>query len=105
MRQLITPGVGTIVSPENDPAALADVLDSYLGHENRRAREGKAARTLTERTYSAPAVAEHIEHLLTARLGVLRARRWPPPETSPQAQINRLRRWSARQGCDKSREV
>jgi glycosyltransferase involved in cell wall biosynthesis len=62
---LIVPGAGTIVSPEHDPAALADVLRAYLDDETRRAQEGAASREIAERSYSAAVVAAHIEELFT----------------------------------------
>jgi glycosyltransferase involved in cell wall biosynthesis len=61
---LIRPGAGTIVAPENDPDAVAEVLREYIDDEPRRAREGAAARAIAERTYAAPVVAERIERLL-----------------------------------------
>lgn len=62
--ELIRPGTGTIVAPENDPDALAEVLRDYIDDDPRRAREGAAARAIAERTYAAPVVAERIERLL-----------------------------------------
>jgi glycosyltransferase involved in cell wall biosynthesis len=62
----IAPGTGTIVEPENDPAAVAAALRAYLEDPSRRAREGDAARAAAERVYDAAAVAERIEGLLTA---------------------------------------
>ena len=63
---LIVPGAGTIVSPENDPRALADALRGYLDDGVRRQREGATARRIAEDTYAAPAVAARIEALLCA---------------------------------------
>jgi glycosyltransferase involved in cell wall biosynthesis len=62
----LAPGTGTIVRPENDPAAVASALRAYIDDPARRAREGDAARAAAERVYAAPAVAEQIERLLTA---------------------------------------
>jgi glycosyltransferase involved in cell wall biosynthesis len=66
---LIVPGAGTIVSPEHDPAALADVLRAYVEDGPRRAREGAAARAIAERLCAAPAVAVRIEQLLSRLRG------------------------------------
>ncbi len=64
---LIVPGTGTIVSPENDPAALAAALRDYLEDPARREREGAQGRELAERTYGAATVAVQIERLLLLR--------------------------------------
>ncbi len=61
---LIVPGAGAIVSPEHDPAALAEVLRDYLDDRPRREREGAAARKIAERMFAAPAIAAKIEDLL-----------------------------------------
>jgi glycosyltransferase involved in cell wall biosynthesis len=61
---LITPEVGGIASPENDPASLRALLAGYLDDPQRIAREGAAGRAYAERTYAAPVVAEEIEGLL-----------------------------------------
>ncbi len=61
---LITPEFGGITSPENDPAALAEMLAGYLHDPERGERQGRAARSYAERTYAAPVVAELIEGLL-----------------------------------------
>jgi glycosyltransferase involved in cell wall biosynthesis len=63
---LIVPGAGTIVSPENDPRALADALRGYLDDGARRQREGATARRIAEDRFAAPAVAARIEALLSA---------------------------------------
>jgi glycosyltransferase involved in cell wall biosynthesis len=44
---LISPGAGTIVSPEHDPRALAAAIDRYRRDPERRRREGAAARAAT----------------------------------------------------------
>jgi glycosyltransferase involved in cell wall biosynthesis len=67
---LITPEVGGIASPENDPASLRALLARYLDDPERAAREGAAARAYAERTYAAPVVAETIEGLLDGARGV-----------------------------------
>ena len=61
---LITPEVGGIASPENDPASLRALLANYLDDPQRIAREGAAGRAYAERTYAAPVVAQEIEGLL-----------------------------------------
>ena len=60
---MITPEIGGISSPENDPEALRKLLERYLDDPERVEREGNAARVLAERTYAAPVVAELIEGL------------------------------------------
>lgn len=64
---LLVPGAGTIVSPENDPRALADVLRAYLDDGPRRSREGAAAFEIADREFAAPRVGALIEALLLAR--------------------------------------
>jgi glycosyltransferase involved in cell wall biosynthesis len=61
---MITPEIGGIASPENDPASLCELLGGYLDDPGRVEREGRAARAHAERTYAAPVVAESIEGLL-----------------------------------------
>jgi glycosyltransferase involved in cell wall biosynthesis len=61
---MITPEVGGIASPENDPASLAPLLQRYLADPQRIETEGAAARAYAERTYAAPVVAQTIEGLL-----------------------------------------
>jgi glycosyltransferase involved in cell wall biosynthesis len=61
---MITPEIGGIADPENDPASLRALLVRYLAEPERAAREGAAARSHAERTYAAPVVAETIEGLL-----------------------------------------
>ena len=61
---LIVPGTGAIVTPENDPAALAALLGDYLNDRGRREREGAAAHRRAEAIYAAPVVAAKIETLL-----------------------------------------
>jgi glycosyltransferase involved in cell wall biosynthesis len=61
---MITPELGGIAQPENDPASLCALLEPYLDDPQRVAREGAAARAYAERTYAAPVVAELIEGLL-----------------------------------------
>jgi glycosyltransferase involved in cell wall biosynthesis len=61
---MITPEMGAICSPENDPAALAEVLGAYQRDPSLGARHGQVARSLAEAQYAAPVVAERIEHML-----------------------------------------
>jgi glycosyltransferase involved in cell wall biosynthesis len=61
---MITPEIGAIASPENDPVSLRPLLERYLEDPRRIEREGAAARAYAERTYAAPVVAERIEELL-----------------------------------------
>jgi glycosyltransferase involved in cell wall biosynthesis len=65
---MITPEIGGIASPENDPASLRALLVRYLEEPERAAREGAAARIHAERTYAAPVVAATIEGLLDAAI-------------------------------------
>jgi glycosyltransferase involved in cell wall biosynthesis len=65
---MISPELGGITSPENDPAALKALLERYLDDPQRVAREGAAARAHAERTYAAPVVAEAIERLLNSAI-------------------------------------
>ena len=60
---IITPGIGVIAQPENDPRALAGALRPYLEDPARAAREGAEARRRAVATYDAPVVAERIERL------------------------------------------
>ena len=60
---MITPEIGAIASPENDPGALRALFERYLEDPLRAEREGAAARAYAERTYAAPVVAELIEGL------------------------------------------
>ena len=65
---MITPEIGGIAEPENDPASLRALLVRYRDDPQLRAREGAAARRYAERTYAAPVVAETIEGLLRAAI-------------------------------------
>jgi glycosyltransferase involved in cell wall biosynthesis len=60
---MITPGIGVIAQPENDPAALAAALAPYLEDSARIAREGAEARRRAVVTYDAASVSERIERL------------------------------------------
>jgi glycosyltransferase involved in cell wall biosynthesis len=59
----ITTGAGEIVSPENDPAALAAVLRGYAEDPARRLREGEQGRRQAVAAYDAATVAEQTERL------------------------------------------
>lgn len=60
---MITPEIGGIAAPENDPASLQALLVRYLDDPDRAEREGRAAREHAEHTYAAPVVAQTIEGL------------------------------------------
>jgi glycosyltransferase involved in cell wall biosynthesis len=62
---LIVPGAGAITFPENDPAALADLLPEYLDDPARRTSEGAAAQAIANRLFAAPTVAAQIEALIS----------------------------------------
>jgi glycosyltransferase involved in cell wall biosynthesis len=61
---LIEPGTGAIVAPDNDVDALAEVLRAYQEDRERRAREGEQARRRAVERFDAPVVAEQVERLL-----------------------------------------
>jgi len=63
---IISDGIGAIISPENDAGALAATLRGYLDDPQRLRREGAEARRRAVATYDMPAVAEGIERLLVA---------------------------------------
>jgi glycosyltransferase involved in cell wall biosynthesis len=65
---MITPEIGGIASPENDPASLRALLERYLQDPGRAEREGALARAHAEQTYAAPVVAAAIERLLDAAI-------------------------------------
>ena len=65
---MISPEMGAICSPENDPDVLAGLLRPYLDDPDLRARHGRAARSFAERVYAAPVVAEQVESLFEAAL-------------------------------------
>lgn len=60
---MISPEIGGIASPENDPESLRRLLVRYLEDPGRAEREGAAARAHAEATYAAPVVAKLIEGL------------------------------------------
>jgi len=61
---LIEAGTGTIVSPENDPAAVAAALRGYAVDPERVRREGAAAERLARERFDSAAVAELAERLI-----------------------------------------
>ena len=61
---IITPDIGVITEPENDPAALAGALRRYRDDPDLVRRHGEAARAEAAATYAAPVVAASSEHLL-----------------------------------------
>ena len=65
---MITPEMGAICSPENDPDVLAGALRKYVENPDLRKQHGAAARTFAERVFAAPVVAEQIERLLIAAI-------------------------------------
>ncbi|MGO9488293.1 MAG: glycosyltransferase family 4 protein [Solirubrobacteraceae bacterium] len=71
---MISPEIGGIASPENDPESLRVLLARYLEDPDRVGREGAAARSHAERTYAAPVVAEAIERLLDGAISANGAR-------------------------------
>ena len=77
---MITPEIGAICAPENDPEVLAGILRRYLDEPDLRERHGSAARTLAEEHYSAPLVAARIERLFEVAIhggGSATSRRTP----------------------------
>jgi len=65
-RDLLPPGCGLILEPENDVSALAEALAGYQRDPSRRAREGQAAREHAEVTHSARHVAAEFERIYRA---------------------------------------
>lgn len=65
---MITPQMGAICSPENDPDELARMLRPYRDDPGLRARHGAAARSIAEQSYSSAVVSEQVERLLDAAI-------------------------------------
>lgn len=72
---MISPEVGGIASPENDPAALAALLQRYLDDPALIVSQGETGRALAEQTYAAPVVAELLEGLFEQARGHAAQRR------------------------------
>jgi glycosyltransferase involved in cell wall biosynthesis len=70
---LIEPGTGTIVHPDDDASALAEVLRAYRHDPGRCAGEGARARRRAVERFDAPVVGELLERLMGDPL---------PPSTS-----------------------
>jgi len=66
---MITPEIGGIASPENDPESLRGLLVQYLDDPGLVGRQGAAAREFAEARYAAPVVAEMIEGLFLGAMG------------------------------------
>jgi glycosyltransferase involved in cell wall biosynthesis len=63
---LVEEGLGTIVSPENDPDAVAAVLREYAGDPERVRREGALAARRAGERFGAATVAARAERLILA---------------------------------------
>jgi glycosyltransferase involved in cell wall biosynthesis len=74
---MISPEIGGITTPENDPGSLREMIARYLDDPQRVAREGAAARQFAERTYAAPVVAATIEGLFDEAIASGRAHSQP----------------------------
>lgn len=66
VRDLIDDSFGAIVSPENDPDALATILRSYEADPERVRREGTLAAKSARERFDAAVVAEQAERLIVA---------------------------------------
>lgn len=62
---LIEPGLGTIVEPDNDVGVLAETLRAYRDDPERVRREGDRARERAEQRFDAPVVGELLERALS----------------------------------------
>jgi glycosyltransferase involved in cell wall biosynthesis len=60
---MITPDIGEIASPENDPSTVAQILRGYINDPERVQREGALALERALQTYDAPVVAERSEQI------------------------------------------
>lgn len=63
---LIEPGTGAIVEPDNDPSALTAILRAYQADPERRSLEGEEARRRAVERFDAPVVGGLLEGLLGA---------------------------------------
>ena len=66
VRDLIEDSFGAIISPENDPAALARILREYESDPERIRREGPLAAKSARERFDAAVVAEQAERLIAA---------------------------------------
>jgi glycosyltransferase involved in cell wall biosynthesis len=66
VRDLIEDSFGAIVSPENDPGALAKILREYENEPERIRREGPLAAKSARERFDAAVVAEQAESLIVA---------------------------------------
>jgi glycosyltransferase involved in cell wall biosynthesis len=64
-RDLLPSGSGRILEPENDPVALAALLEEYRRDPQLRAKEGRVARLHAEATHSPAHVAAMFERLVS----------------------------------------
>jgi glycosyltransferase involved in cell wall biosynthesis len=63
---LIAPGTGEIVAPDNDVGVLTDSLRRYAADPARRIEEGRRARVTALERFDAPVVAARVEELFAA---------------------------------------
>ena len=61
---LIEPGTGVIVAPDNDASELANVLRAYRDDPARVGREGEHARRRAAERFDAPVIGQMVERLL-----------------------------------------
>jgi glycosyltransferase involved in cell wall biosynthesis len=66
VRDLIDDSFGAIVTPENDPTAVATILRSYESDPERVRREGRLAGQSARERFAAGVVAEQAERLISA---------------------------------------
>ncbi|HEX3172589.1 MAG TPA: glycosyltransferase family 4 protein [Solirubrobacterales bacterium] len=66
---LIRDGFGAIVSPENDPAALAAVLRTYAADPGQVRREGELGARLAREWFDSAVIAEQAEQLIAGGRG------------------------------------
>ena len=77
--------IGGITVPENDPRALADLIEPYLRDRGRAARQGEAARRFAIDRYGPRRVAARIEELVAGSARTSRASRRARPPMTPSA--------------------
>lgn len=71
--EMIVPGTGAIIAPDNDPRALADCLAAYRDDPARRAKEGEAARKHAIERHGAESVLGLVERALEGAVAGARA--------------------------------